>query len=184
MPQGPGQGESEDLYLLGVVFPVGLQHQPAISEAIEGMDRDLVARMLEAGCIDEDILSMSLTEEEMKELGVGNGGTAGGRVITEFASISAGSDHTCGVGTDGYVGCWGEDLFDQTSPPDGTFSSVSAGRVHTCGVRTYRTVACWGGGDNSEEATPLGGELTSVSVAQGLHLRSEDRRLGRLLGRR
>ena len=110
---GPGEDESEDLYILGVLFPVGLQHQPAISEAIEGMDRDLVARMLEAGCIDEDILSMSLTEEEMKELGVGNGGTAGGRVITEFASISAGDNHTCGVGTDGYVGCWGNDNFWQ-----------------------------------------------------------------------
>ena len=116
---GPGEGESEDLYILGVLFPVGLQHQPAISEAIESMDRDLVARMLEAGCIDEDILSMSLTEEEMKELGVGNGGTAGGRLITEFASINAGSNHTCGVGTDGYVGCWGSDIFGKASPPDG-----------------------------------------------------------------
>ena len=89
---------------------------------------------------------MSLTEEEMKELGVGDGGTAGGRVITEFASISAGSEHTCGVGTDGYVGCWGNDLFDEATPPDGTFSSVSAGRVHTCGVRTDRTVALLGRG--------------------------------------
>ena len=110
---------------------------------------------------------MSLTEEEMKELGVGDDGTAGGRVITEFASISAGSEHTCGVGTDGYVGCWGNDLFDEATPPDGTFSSVSAGRVHTCGVRTDRTVACWGRGDNSEEATPPGGEFTSVSAWQG-----------------
>ena len=113
---GPGEGESEDLYILDVLFPVGLQHQPAIVEAIEGMDRELVARMVEAGCIDEDILSMSLTEEELKELGVGDGGTAGGRVITEFASISAGSDHTCGVGADGYVGCWGSDFFGKASP--------------------------------------------------------------------
>ena len=74
------------LYILDVLFPVGLQHQPAIVEAIEGMDRELVARMVEAGCIDEDTLSMSLTEEELKELGVGDGGTTGGRVITEFAS--------------------------------------------------------------------------------------------------
>ena len=120
---GPREGESEDMYILDVLFPVGLQHQLAISEAIEGMDRDLVARMLEAGCIDEDILSMSLTEEEMKELGVGDGGTAGGRVITEFASISAGDGHTCGVGVDGYVGCWGERYFSaRASPPDGEFS--------------------------------------------------------------
>ena len=161
---GPGEGESEDLYILGVLFPVGLQHQPAISEAIEGMDRDLVARMLEAGCIDEDILSMSLTEEEMKELGVGNGGTAGGRVITEFASISAGDNHTCGVGTDGYVGCWGNDIFGKASPPDGEFSFVAAGWSHTCGVRADGSVACWGGGDDAEETMPPGGEFISVSA--------------------
>ena len=161
---GPGEGESEDRYILGVLFPVGLQHQPAISEAIEGMDRDLVARMLEAGCIDEDILSMSLTEEEMKELGVGNGGTAGGRVITEFASISAGSNHTCGVGTDGYVGCWGSDIFGKASPPDGEFSFVAAGGSHTCGVRADGTVACWGGGDDAEDTMPPGGEFISVSA--------------------
>ena len=168
---GPGEGESEDLYIIGVVFPVGLQHQPAISEAIEGMDRDLVARMLEAGCIDEDILSMSLTEEEMKELGVGDGGTAGGRVITEFASINAGSEHTCGVGTDGYVGCWGDDFFDKATPPDGEFVSVSAGYAHSCGVRSDGSAACWGQ-DSGGEATPPEGDfavattplVTAVSV--------------------
>ena len=164
---GPGEGESEDLYILGVLFPVGLQHQPAISEAIESMDRDLVARMLEAGCIDEDILSMSLTEEEMKELGVGNGGTAGGRLITEFASINAGSNHTCGVGTDGYVGCWGSDIFGKASPPDGQFTSVGAGWSHTCGVRADGTVACWGGGDDAEYTMPPGGEFISVSAGSG-----------------
>ena len=161
---GPGEGESEDLYILDVLFPVGLQHQPAIVETIEGMDRELVARMVEAGCIDEDILSMSLTEEELKELGVGDGGTAGGRVITEFASISAGSDHTCGVGTDGYVGCWGSDFFGKASPPDGEFSFVAAGWTHTCGVRADGSVACWGGGDDAEKTMPPGGEFISVSA--------------------
>ena len=164
---GPGEGESEDMYILDVLFPVGLQHQPAISDAIEGMDRDLVARMLEVGCIDEDILSMSLTEEEMKDLGVGDGGTVGGRVITEFASISAGSDHTCGVGADGYVGCWGSDFFGKASPPDGEFSFVAAGWTHTCGVRADGSVACWGGGDDAEKTMPPGGEFISVSAGDG-----------------
>ena len=160
---GPGEGESEDMYILDVLFPVGLQYQPAISDAIEGMDRDLVARMLEAGCIDEDILSMSLTEEELKDLGVGDGSTVGGRVITKFASISAGNKHTCGVGTDGYVGCWGGYSPGKIQPPDGEFSSVSAGQNHTCGVMTDGAVACWGS-DNDGETTPPGGEFISVSA--------------------
>ena len=67
---GPGEGKAEDEYILSVLFPVALQHQPEITEAIKGMDRDLVARMLEAGCINEDTLSMNLTAEEMKDLGL------------------------------------------------------------------------------------------------------------------
>ena len=161
---GPGEGESEDLYIFTVLFSAGLPYQPAISEAINGMDRGVVARMFEAGCIDEESLSASLTAEELKELGVGEGGAAGGRVITEFASISAGSNHTCGVGTDGYVACWGDDFFGKASPPDGEFSSVAAGGSHTCGVRADGTVACWGGGDDAEDTMPPGGEFISVSA--------------------
>ncbi len=161
---GPGEGVSEDAYIISVLFPVGLQHQPDITEAIKGMDSDLIARMIEAGCIDADILSMSLTPEEMKALGVSPGGTAGGKVITEFASISAGNDHTCGLGVDGAVGCWGLNHFDQSTPPDGVFVSVDTGWTHTCGVRTDGAVVCWGGGDDYPE--PPDGEFTSVSAGR------------------
>ena len=162
---GPGEGVSEDAYIISVLFPVGLQRQPDITEAIKGMDPDLIARMIEASCIDEDTLSMSLTPEERKALGVSPGGTAGGKVITEFASISAGQYYTCGVGTDGAVGCWGLNHFDQATPPDGVFVSVDTGRLHTCGVRTDGAVVCWGGGDDDPE--PPDGEFTSVSTGHG-----------------
>ena len=56
-------------------------------------------------------------------------GGDGGIAITEFASISAGEEHTCGVGIDGSVACWGEDWSGETSPPDGGFASVSVGMV-------------------------------------------------------
>ena len=158
----PGEGVSQDEYIISVVFPVALEHQPGIAEAIKGMAPDLIARMLEAGCIDEDTLSLNLTPEEMKALGVSPSGTAGGKVITEFASISAGNDHTCGVGTDGAVGCWGLNHFDQATPPDGVFVSVDTGRLHTCGVRTDGAVGCWGGDDDDPE--PPDGEFTSVSA--------------------
>ena len=157
----PGAGVSEDEYILSVLFPVALQHQPDITEAIRGMDPDLIARMIEAGCIDEDVLSMSLTPEERTALGVSPGGTAGGKVITEFASISAGQKYTCGVGTDGAVGCWGLNHFDQATPPDGVFVSVDPGWLQTCGVRTDGAVVCWGASDAPE---PPDGEFTSVSA--------------------
>ena len=119
----PGDGQSEDEYILGVLFPVALQHQPAISETIRGMDRDLVVHMFEAGCIDEETLSLALTEEEMKAFGVGDDGQAGGRVVTDFASLSAGADHTCGVAIDGSapagerIGAERSHLLMENSPP-------------------------------------------------------------------
>ena len=68
---GPGEGESEAEYILGVLFPVGLQHQPEITEAINGMDRDLVARMLEAGCIDDEFAGESAPQIDAAVLTVG-----------------------------------------------------------------------------------------------------------------
>ena len=49
----------------------------------------------------------------------------------EFASVSAGGLHTCGVRTDGAVECWGDDDYGQATPPSGEFASVSAGVLAT-----------------------------------------------------
>ena len=61
----------------------------------------------------------------------------------EFASVSAGPRHTCGVRTDGAVACWGENDYGQATPPQGEFASVSAGYSLTCGVRTDGVIQCW-----------------------------------------
>ena len=81
----------------------------------------------------------------------------------EFASVSAGAAHTCGVKTNGSVACWGHDGFGQATPPAGEFASVSAGAAHTCGVKTNGSVACWGY-DSLGQAAPPEGEFASVSV--------------------
>ena len=66
------------------------------------------------------------------------------RSAGEFASVSAGGLHTCGVRTDGAAECWGDDYYGQATPPSGQFASVSAGLFHTCGVRTDGAAECWG----------------------------------------
>ena len=123
LDDGPEEGESEAEYLLSTALTLALEHQPEISAAIMAMDGDILVRMLEAGCIDEDVLGLTLTEEERNEIPVGNDGGDGGRAITEFSSISAGDNHTCGVGTGGSVACWGDDLFGVSTPPEGEFTS-------------------------------------------------------------
>ena len=81
----------------------------------------------------------------------------------EFASVSAGPYHTCGVNRDGAVACWGNNNDGEARPPAGEFTSVSAGEAHTCGVKGDGAVACWGN-DEFGRATPPAGEFTSVSA--------------------
>ena len=98
LDDGPGEGESAEDYLFSTVLTLALEHQPEISASIMAMNGAILARMIEVGCIDEDVLGGS-------EVPVGAGGGDGGIAITEFASISAGINHTCGVGIDGSVAC-------------------------------------------------------------------------------
>jgi alpha-tubulin suppressor-like RCC1 family protein len=83
---------------------------------------------------------------------------------TDWTSVSAGSDFTCGV-RGGRVACWGKDTLGQLGDgtpgvnPDPTpgliasgatdWTSVSADRFHTCAVRAGR-VACWGDDGNGQ----------------------------------
>ena len=90
------------------------------------------------------------------------GDSVGNETNTEFASVSAGGEHTCGVRVDGSVACWGGDRFGQSTPPEGEFASVSAGQNHTCGLRVDGSAACWGY-DLDGQSTPAEGEFASVS---------------------
>ena len=60
----------------------------------------------------------------------------------EFASVSAGTGHTCGMRRDGSVACWGDNEAGQATPSAGEFASVSAGWTQTCGLRQGGPVAC------------------------------------------
>ena len=86
-----------------------------------------------------------------------------------FATVSAGSYHTCGVKTDGAVACWGRDSGGESTPPDGSFISVSvSGPVpgnqhHSCGVKTDGSVECWGW-DAFGQSTPPNESFLSVSA--------------------
>ena len=134
---------------------------------------------------------------------VGTGGTASVDLVgdesgqtreAEFASISAGTFHTCGVMVDGFVACWGGDYFGQSTTPAGKFAAVSAGRHHTCGLLGGRTApespagAVGPCGVRMDGQSPAGGTITSRGVrlrqrGGGYHTCGvEGGRLRRLLG--
>ncbi len=78
-----------------------------------------------------------------------------------FQSVSAGTDHTCGVRTDETIVCWGGNDYGQALPVEGRFISVSAGDRFTCGVRTDGGIACWGLNERGQAAPNLRGPCPS-----------------------
>lgn len=77
----------------------------------------------------------------------------------DWASVSAGDVHTCGLKTTGRLFCWGSDFLgrlgttatqDQPAPVEVAggrtdWASVSAGGSTTCATRTDGRLFCWGG---------------------------------------
>ncbi|HEX7050680.1 MAG TPA: hypothetical protein VF188_10795 [Longimicrobiales bacterium] len=74
-----------------------------------------------------------------------------------FSAVSAGGDHTCGIGTDGGAFCWGRGAYGELGT-GGTedspvpvrvgggvhFTAISAGGSHTCGLAEDGSAYCWG----------------------------------------
>jgi alpha-tubulin suppressor-like RCC1 family protein len=73
-----------------------------------------------------------------------------------FRSVTAGSDHSCGVTTDNRAFCWGNNDWRQlgvgtapTSTPvlvpgNMSFAKITAGQSYTCGLTTGGETYCWG----------------------------------------
>jgi len=73
-----------------------------------------------------------------------------------FRSVTAGSDHSCGVATDNRAYCWGNNDWRQlgsgtapTSTPvlvagNLSFAKITAGQSYTCGLTTGGDTYCWG----------------------------------------
>ena len=91
----------------------------------------------------------------------------------QFAAISSGARHSCGLRTTGTVECWGDDQFGPYLAPTGQFAAVSAGVFYSCGLRITGTIECWGHPDEQGNPTPANdarldapaGQFAAVSAA-------------------
>lgn len=64
-----------------------------------------------------------------------------------FTAISAGSEHTCAIRTNGSLVCWGVNFAEralQTLREEDRFIAVSAGFYRVCALRVDGSPACWG----------------------------------------
>ena len=114
------------------------------------------------GSGDNGKLGHGSTDDESEIVRTHNGENAGGN----FTQVSAGENHSCGIGTNGKAYCWGSQgqgrlgngtLTGTEFTPDrvhdgenagGNFAQVSAGINHSCGIGTDGKAYCWGDGAN------------------------------------
>jgi hypothetical protein len=74
---------------------------------------------------------------------------------SDWAQISAGVTHTCGLRTDGTVWCWGDTypMWSQYPTQVGTDSdwiSISSGYKSACGLKVDHSLWCWGDDDDGQ----------------------------------
>ena len=104
----------------------------------------------------------------------------------QYRQVASGFYHSCGLGTDDSVYCWGDNTFrqlgdgsntDRTSPvaiqagsSPGQFRAMSAGAYFTCGIGIDDSVYCWGDNDNGQlgdGTTTVRSTPIAVSVGEG-----------------
>lgn len=86
----------------------------------------------------------------------GKSATAKVEVVIKYRSISAGSEHSCGITTDNRAYCWGHGDWGQLANGTGSsdtpklvsaslsFAKITAGPNFTCGITTGGETYCWG----------------------------------------
>lgn len=87
-----------------------------------------------------------------------------------FRSVAAGAAHSCGLTSEGYTFCWGDNATGQSGTGKGGrvlssptalrdsagFAALSAGGDVTCGLRRDGSASCWGSNAAAQFGTAVG----------------------------
>jgi hypothetical protein len=101
--------------------------------------------------------------------------------LTNVVSVDAGDNHTCAIGGDGTVWCWGNNEDGQLGGGGATGQSnipvavsgasavvaVAGGSFYSCAVRAGGDVFCWGNYSHAHDDTILDGIITAQAVTAG-----------------
>ncbi|MBX7083308.1 MAG: RCC1 repeat-containing protein, partial [Nannocystaceae bacterium] len=143
----------------------GYGHSETLPDAVVGLDRVVAITNGGHACaLRSDGTARCWGSNLHGEVGNGNTGdvdlpvtVVGLSATTDGPRVTTGSDHTCALGTDGTVKCWGDNaegqlgngnMIDQSTPTLvaglSRVTSLAANGMHTCAVIDDGTVKCWG----------------------------------------
>ena len=73
-----------------------------------------------------------------------------------YTAITAGRAHTCALGANGAITCWGLNDDGRTDAPDGRYTAITAGDAHTCALGANGAITCWGNNSYGQTDAPDG----------------------------
>ena len=71
-------------------------------------------------------------------------GGGGFRRLAVGDAAGGGGAHSCAIGSDGRITCWGDHSYGKCAPPAQVFTRIDAAENYTCGVSATGQVWCWG----------------------------------------
>ena len=105
-----------------------------------------------------------------------------GAKLPKLTAIVGGDEHTCALGADGSVWCWGHNnvgqlgngsISDFHSPVAvsnlGDAIAIASGAAHSCAIRGDHSVVCWGNNDDGQLGNGAQNNQSAPSPIDSLH---------------
>jgi alpha-tubulin suppressor-like RCC1 family protein len=89
----------------------------------------------------------------------------GSGAVLKWADVAAGGRHTCAIGTDRHLECWGSNDEGQCNTECTSFwIRVSTGDRHTCAIAADRSIKCWGANEMGQCDVPMTLDDSGTSI--------------------